>query len=67
MNKCPYCGGIDGVEWRDYGNIITYQQTFGGGIESREAVSMENKSLAPKYCRCQNCGKRLLIDKVEKI
>jgi hypothetical protein len=66
MDKCPNCGGVDGVEWKDYGNIYTYQLDFGGSLEMREVVHVENKTKTPVYCRCVNCGKRFKINDVMK-
>lgn len=67
MDKCPYCEGDNGVEWKDYGNIYIYQQFFGATIEKREVVDILNKTNSPIWCKCMDCGKRLKILDVEKL
>lgn len=53
------------MEWRDYGNVLIYQQVWGGSSEDRECVKVESRSSLPKYCRCLDCGARIKIADVE--
>ena len=65
MKKCPSCGSIAGVYWKDYGTVFEYHQDFGGSIEQREVVDTTNTTTAPVYCRCLSCNKRFKIEDIE--
>ena len=65
MTECPHCGGTDGVEWKDYGNVYTYHQDFGNSIERREVVTINNINALPVWCKCMDCGKRIRIKDIE--
>ena len=61
MDKCPFCGRSDGVAVRDYGAILVQSRNWDGTIDNTE---IEHTRPAPKWGKCLNCGKRVLLSKL---
>ena len=61
MTKCQLCGGTSGVAVKDYGSILVQNRNWDGTIDNTE---IEHTRPAPKWGKCLDCGKRVLLSKL---
>lgn len=62
LTECPHCGSDDGIHFNDYGNVLSYNVSFGTGEQFLGEIY--NSTKPPVWGFCNKCKKRVRIKDV---
>ncbi len=63
LQACPHCGSKEGYAFILHGVAMKYAGWFGRGRDSETVVEQRQKLAAPKFAKCEACGKQIRISR----